>query len=129
MTEKKSPQEPANTITIDCDIEMLGIRRTVLKISPHLFKRNEELQASKKAKIKENLSKWLLDDQVIKNFVQQLDKKEPEEEGVDKVWKNLKYYGYQPVIDWRNGMAYRIIWLHDDYHPEIIGIITVYPFE
>ena len=129
MTAKKSPQEPANTITIDCDIEMLGIRRTVLKISPHLFKRNEEFRASKKTKIKENLSQWLLDDQIIKDFVQQLDKKEPEEEGVDKVWKNLKYYGYQPVIDWRNGMTYRIIWLHDDYHPEIIGIITVYPFE
>ena len=129
MMAKKPPQEPTNTITIDCDIEMLGICRTVLKISPHCWKRNEEFRASKKTKIKENLSQWLLDDQVIKDFVQQLDKKEPEEEGVDKVWKNLKYYGYQPVIDGRNDMAYRIIWLHDDYHPEIIGIITVYPFE
>ena len=129
MTAKKPPQEPVNTITIDCDIIMLGIRRTVLKISPHFLKRNEEFKASKKAKIKENLNKWLLDEKVIKNFVQQLDQKEPEEEGVDKVWKNLKYYGYQPVIDWRNETEYRIIWLHDDYNPELIGIITVYPFE
>jgi len=36
---------------------MLGIRRTVLKISPHFLKRNEEFKASKKAKIKENLNK------------------------------------------------------------------------
>lgn len=129
MITKKSAQEPANTIAIDCDIEMLGIRRTFLKISSHFLKRNQEFRASKKTKIKENLANWLLDNKVIKDFVQQLDKKEPEEEGVDKVWKNLKYYGYQPVIDWRNGMKYRIVWLHDDYNPEIIGIITVYPFE
>jgi hypothetical protein len=56
MTVKQPPQEPANTITGECDIIMLGIRRTVLKISPHFQKRNEEFRASKKAKIKENLS-------------------------------------------------------------------------
>jgi|GEM_PF-4142860 len=85
MTAKNLPQEPINTITIDCDIEMLGIHRTVLKISPHFLKRNEEFRASKKVKVKENLANWLLDKEVIKNFVQQLDKKEPEEEGMDKV--------------------------------------------
>jgi hypothetical protein len=85
MTAKKPPQEPANTATTDCDIEMLGIRRTVLKISPHLFKRNEEFRVSKKVKIKGNLENYLLDEKVIKDFVQQLDKKEPEEEGIDKV--------------------------------------------
>jgi len=63
---------------------MLGVRRTVLKISPHLFKRNNEFRASKKVKIKENLTNWLLDDQVIKNFVQQLHEKEPEDEGDHK---------------------------------------------
>jgi hypothetical protein len=64
---------------------MLGIRRTVLKIIPHYRKRNEEFRSSKKAKIKENLANWLLDEKIIKDFVQQLDKKEPEEEGVDKI--------------------------------------------
>ncbi|CAG8687129.1 4855_t:CDS:2, partial [Cetraspora pellucida] len=44
-----------------------------------------EFRASKKPKIKENLNNWLLDKKVIKDFVQQLDKKEPEEEGIDKV--------------------------------------------
>ena len=129
MTVKKPPQEPINTTTGKCDILMLGIRRTVLKISPHCWKRNLEFQASKKTKIRNNLNQWLLDKEVIKDFVQQLHEKEPEDEGVHKEWKNLKYYGYQPVIDKRNGMVYRIIWVHDDYNPEIIGIMTVYPFE
>ena len=90
---KKPPQEPVNTITTNCDITMFGIRRTILKISPHFLKRNDEFRISKKAKIKENLAQWLLDKEVIKDFVQQLDKKEPEEEGVDKIWKNLKKFG------------------------------------
>lgn len=58
---KKPSQEPANTITTDCDIEMLGVRRTVLKINYHFLKRNEELRNSKKTKVKENLSNWLLE--------------------------------------------------------------------
>jgi len=52
------------------------------------------------------LSQWLLDDQVIKNFVQQLDKKEPEEEGVDKVWKNLKCYLKMPKIYEKAGLVF-----------------------
>ena len=56
MTVKKPPQESANTITDKCDILMLGIRRTVLKISPHCWKRNLEFKASKKVKVKDNLS-------------------------------------------------------------------------
>jgi hypothetical protein len=26
-------------------------------------------------------------------------------------------------------MKYRIIWLHDDLNPEIIGVITIYPYD
>jgi len=70
MVIQKPPQEPANTITTDCDIIILGIFRTVLKISPHFLKRNEEFRQSKKKKIRENLEKWLLDDEAIKNFIQ-----------------------------------------------------------
>ena len=75
MVIQKPPQEPANTITTDCDITILGICRTVLKISHHFLKRNEEFRQSKKKKIRENLEKWLLDDEAIKNFIQQLDGK------------------------------------------------------
>ena len=60
MTEKKPPQEPINTIIADCDIEILGIKRKVLKISPHFEKRNEEFRASKKAKIKNNLNQMII---------------------------------------------------------------------
>ena len=125
MMVKKPPQD-----TTDCDIVMLGVRRTTSKIDwPHIEKRNKEFRTSKKTKVKENLTNWLLDKKTIKDFIRQLDQKEPEEEGIDKVRKNIKYYGYQPVVDWRNGLKYRIIWLHDDYNSEIIGVITVYPFE
>ena len=84
MVVKKPPQEPVNTITGECDIIMLSIRRTVLKISPHCWKRNAEFQASKKVKVKDNLNQWLLDKEVIKDFVQQLHEKEPQDEGVHK---------------------------------------------
>jgi hypothetical protein len=83
MVIQKPPQEPANTITTDCDIIILGICRTVLKISPHFLKRNEEFRQSKKKKIRENLEKWLLDDEVIKNFIQQLDGKKVRKEGIN----------------------------------------------
>jgi hypothetical protein len=65
------------------DITILGICRTVLKISPHFLKRNEEFRQSKKKKIRENLEKWLLDDEVIKNFIQQLDGKKVRKEGIN----------------------------------------------
>lgn len=84
MIGKKPSQEPANTTTTDCDITILGIKRTILKISPHYQKRNEEFRHSRKKKIRENLDKYLLNDKVIKNFVQQLHEKEPEDEGVNK---------------------------------------------
>ncbi|CAI2186707.1 4790_t:CDS:2 [Funneliformis geosporum] len=62
---------------------IFGLLRTVLKISPHCWKRNEEFQASKKAKVKENLANWLLDKEVIKNLIQQLKEKEVWFEGVN----------------------------------------------
>jgi hypothetical protein len=84
MTEKKPLQEPANTKTTNCNITILGIKRTILKITPHYQKRNKEFRNSRKQKIKENLDKYLLDDEIIKEFVRQLHEKEPEDEGVNK---------------------------------------------
>lgn len=83
MTAQKPPREPINTTTHECDIVIFGIRRTILKISPHLQKRNEEFHQSKKKKVRENLSQYLLDDKVIKNFVQQLREEEVWFEGVN----------------------------------------------
>jgi hypothetical protein len=127
MTAKKPPQEPINTITIDCDVEILGITRTVLKISPHFEKHNEEFRSSKKKKIRENLEQYLLDKKVIKDFVQQLHKKEPEFEGTHTNWEAWKYYVYKPVIDKRSDTDYLITFFLDDNNPELIGVITVYP--
>jgi len=52
MFEKKqAPPEPANLTTTDCNVAILGIRRTILKISSHCWERNEEFQNSKKEKV------------------------------------------------------------------------------
>ena len=130
MVEKKQPpSETTNNITYDCDIKIFEFRRTILKISPHCWKRNEEFQASKKKKIKENLDQYLLDKKVIKDFVQQLRDEDIWFESINSDWPAWKYYGCQAVIDKRNGLNYRIIFLLDDNNPEILGVITVYPYE
>ena len=129
MTTKKPPQEPINTTTHECNIIIFGIKRTVLKISPHYQKRNEEFHESKKKRIKENLNQYLLGDNLIKDFVQQLNNEKPEAEGINVDWPAWKYFGYEPVIDKRNGMAYRIIFFLDDDNPELIGVISVYSCE
>lgn len=130
MVEKKTLQEPTNLITDKCDVVIRGIRRTVLKIDwLHIKKRNDEFRNSKKKKIRENLDQYLLNPSIIKGFVQQLEGKQLRDEGVKKDWPNWKYLGYDEVIDKRNGMNYRILILIDDDNPEIVGVITVYPFE
>ncbi|KLL03208.1 MAG: hypothetical protein MRERV_48c001, partial [Mycoplasmataceae bacterium RV_VA103A] len=37
MDTKQPPKEPTNIITADCNKVILGIRRTILKISPHCW--------------------------------------------------------------------------------------------
>ena len=101
----------------------------VLKISSHYWKRNEEFRASKKVKVKENLANWLLDEQVIQGFVKQINEKEVWFEGVNPDWPPWKYYGYKGAIDQRNGLVYLLIFFLDDDNPELLGVITVYPFE
>ena len=71
----------------------------------------------------------MLDSEIIKDFVQQLERKQLKNEGVKKAWPSWKYLAYDEVFDKRNGMNYRILILLDDNNPEIIGVITVYPFE
>ena len=72
MIVKSPPFEPINTITIDCDIRLFNNHRTILKISPHCWKRNEEFRASKKKKVKDNLTNYLLNDKVIRDLVHQI---------------------------------------------------------
>jgi hypothetical protein len=50
-------------------------------------------------------------------------------EGTNSDWPAWKYYAYEPVIDKRNNLSYRIVFFLDDNNPEIIGVITVYPCE
>ena len=129
MVVKKSPPQSVNTATIECDIVIFGIRRTVLKISSHCWKRNEEFRTSKKVKVKENLANWLLNDKIIQGLVQQISEKEVWFEGVNPDWPPWKYYGYKGAIDKRNGLVYLLIFFLDDNNLELIGVITVYPCE
>ncbi len=86
MVAKKQPPEPINTITTDCNVLIHGIRRKILKISPHCWKRNEEFRQSKKKKIKENLENYLLSEKVIKDLVQQISEDGIWFEGVNSDW-------------------------------------------
>jgi hypothetical protein len=83
MVAKQPPREPINTTIHNCDAVIFDIRRIVLKISPHYWKRNEEFRDSKKKKIRENLIQYLLDDKVIKDFAQQLHQVDPLFEGTN----------------------------------------------
>ncbi|CAJ0866271.1 13983_t:CDS:10, partial [Entrophospora sp. SA101] len=96
------PREPINTTTHECDVVIFGIRRTILKISPHLQKRNEEFHQSKKKKFRENLSQYLLDDKVIKDFVQQLREEEVWFEGfkLQSISKNLDFCSKDCFLIW-----------------------------
>ena len=76
MTIQKQTSEPANTTTDKCAVVIFGFKRTILKISPHCWKRNGEFRNSKKIKVKKNLTNWLLDKEVIKSFIQQLREEE-----------------------------------------------------
>ena len=128
MVKKKRPKEPNNPITDKCDVIIRGIRRTDLKIDwSHIDEHNEEFRNSKKKKVKENLNQWLLDKEVIKDFVQQLEGKKLRDEGVHKDWPHWKYYGYDKVIDKRNGKKYRILIFLDDECPNFVRVVTVYP--
>ncbi|CAH1755901.1 1415_t:CDS:10 [Entrophospora sp. SA101] len=87
---------------LECDVVIFGIRRTILKISPHLQKRNEEFHQSKKKKFRENLSQYLLDDKVIKDFVQQLREEEVWFEGfkLQSISKNLDFCSKDCFLIW-----------------------------
>ncbi|MCE8163466.1 MAG: hypothetical protein I3273_05500 [Candidatus Moeniiplasma glomeromycotorum] len=104
--KKEPPIEPINTTTTNCKIVIFGIHRTVLKISPHCWKRNEEFRQSKKKKVRESLNQYLLSKKEIKELVQQINEKEVWFEGINTDWPAWKYYGYKGAIDKRNGLVY-----------------------
>jgi hypothetical protein len=51
VNKRQPPIEPINTTTTKCEVVIFDVRRTVLKISPHCWKRNEEFRQSKKKKL------------------------------------------------------------------------------
>jgi hypothetical protein len=127
VKQQQSPKIPVGTVAVDCDKVIFDIKRIVLKVSPHYKKRNEEFQRSKKMKVKENLSRWLLDEEIIRNFIQQINQEDIWFVGIHPNWPAWKYYGCDGIIDQRNDLNYVIIFFLDDDNPEVIGMVTVYP--
>jgi len=71
----------------------------------------------------------LLDKKIIRDLVQQIREEYIWFEGINSEQPNWRYYGHDELEDKRNGLNYLMIFFLDDDNPEIIGVITVYPFE
>jgi len=129
MTAKQPPQEPTNISRIyRIKANIYELKRTKLKIWYHYKKRNAEyLKGCKKRKIKPDKNR-LFNNQIIRDRVQQLDKKELESRGNHPQWEAWKYYAYEPVVDKRNGRSYKMIIFLDDNAPEFVGFVSLlYP--
>jgi hypothetical protein len=80
MNEKKPPQKPTNLRSYKCDLVVNGQHLNKLEISPYYEKHNKEyLKALEKKGIvlsKEELTTKLITDDLIREFINQLDKEE-----------------------------------------------------
>ena len=80
MVETKPPQKPTNLRPYECDLVVNGQHLTKLEISPYYEKHNKEyLEAVKKKGIvlsKEELTTKLITDDLMKEFIKQLDQEE-----------------------------------------------------
>jgi hypothetical protein len=80
MTTKKLPQKPTNLRVYECDLVINGQHLTKLEISPYYEKHNKEyLEALEKKRIvlsKEELTTKLITDDLIREFIKQLDQEE-----------------------------------------------------
>ncbi|RHZ35986.1 hypothetical protein [endosymbiont GvMRE of Glomus versiforme] len=101
------------------------IKRSELQISYHYQKRNKEyLKGCKKRRVKPDKNR-LFNNKVICDMVQQLHEKELESRGTHPKKKHWKYYAYEPVIDKRSNLTYKIIIFLDDYEPNFVGFINL----
>ena len=126
MTAKKPTQELdkiSQPYRINAVIE--GRKRIKLVISYYYKKRNVEyLKGCEKKGVKPDKNR-LFNNQVIRDMVQQLDKKELESRGTHPNWEAWKYYAYEPVVDKRNEKSYKIIIFLDDDDLEFVGFVNV----
>ena len=130
MVEIKPPQKPTNLRPYECDLVINGQHLTKLEISPYYEKHNREyLEALKKKGIElapKELAEKLITDDLIRELVKQLDRKE-EILSVGKHinWEAWSYYVYEPVFR-ENGKAYKLVWCFDSNEPHILGIMDCY---
>lgn len=131
MSERKPPQKPTNLRPYECDLVVNRQHLTKLEISPYYEKHNKEyLEALKKKRIvlsKEELTTKLISDNLIKEFIKQLDK---EEEIISEGrYYHWTYYSRRVFKDFETSnkiKAYKLVWCFDDNEPHILGIIDCY---
>ena len=126
MTVKNPLQEPDNlSRPYRINAVINGRKKINLVISYHYKKRNiEYLRGCKKRGIKPDKNR-LFNNQVIRDMVQQLDKKELESRGTHPTREPWKYYAYEPVVDKRNQRNYKIIIFLDDDDLDFVGFVNV----
>lgn len=126
MASEQPPRKFSNINTYKISAIILDVNRTILEISQHYQKHNDEFRQSKKKKIRESLEQYLLDDKIIKDFVQQLAWRKIWFERTETDSSSLKRYGCK-VIDQRSGLVYLIIFFLDDDNPKLVKVITAHP--
>ncbi len=128
MTIKKLPRKPTNLREYTCDIKIWKQHFTKLEISPDYEEKNKEFKqglAKQRIKLtKAELAKVLITDDLIRELVKQVVKKEKRIKFEGRYYQ-YSYYTYEPVFNqW--GYAYRLVWCCDDDNPEILGVIDCY---
>jgi hypothetical protein len=103
MTGKKSPQKPTNLSEYDCDIVIGKQMFTKLEISPDYQDKNKEFQLGLKRKgielTKIELSKVLIDDNLIQKLVQKLDGKSKQEVKYEGSYYQYTYHSFEPLYN------------------------------
>ena len=129
MTGKKPPQKPTNLNEYNCDVVIGEQRFTKLEISPDYQEKNKEFKeglVNKGIKLTKTIStQVLIDDNLIRELVHQLDVKSKQEVKYENSYYQYTYYTYEPLYNqW--GYAFRLVWCVDKYNPHILGVMDCY---
>jgi len=103
MVIKKLPQKPTNLRTYPCDVIIGEQHFAKLEISPDYEQKNKEFKSGltkRRIKLtKTELAKVLINDNLIKKLVKQIDGKSKEEVKYEGDYYQYSYYAYEPVFN------------------------------
>jgi hypothetical protein len=103
MTAKKPLSKPTNLREYNCDIVIGKQKFTKLEISPDYEEKNKEFKKGLEEKgvklTKTELTKVLIDDNLIRKLVQQLDGKSEQEVKFEGSYYHYTYHSFEPVLN------------------------------